>query len=174
MMKIGLQKGTVQVVPYNEEWKALYEHERALIQGILGTLVVDIQHVGSTSVVGMVAKPIIDIAVALESFDDLPVITPMLEKMGWNYRGSVSGAEGQDHLFVKESAPLFRTHHLHVNEYGNDEWNGYLRLREILRTDASARQRYANLKRDGQRKYPNDRKSYTASKEEFIRSLLES
>jgi putative hydrolase of the HAD superfamily len=169
---LGLKKGTVRVIPYQKFWRSAYESEAACIRDALGALAVDVQHVGSTAVPGLTAKPIIDIAVALRTFKDLPAAVTALEELGWDSRGLVSGTGEQDHLLVKESAPLFRTHHLHINEYRNSEWNGYLKLRKILRTDAIARQNYSEIKKRGENLYADDRRKYTTSKAEFIRTQL--
>ncbi len=109
---VGLKRGTVQVAAYDPGWPALFEQERRVLHEHIGHLVLDIQHVGSTAVPGLDAKPIIDIAVAVASAAVIPQCRQPLGALGYIDRGDA----GQDggYLFVKESAPEVRTHHLHA------------------------------------------------------------
>ena len=109
---IGLEKGTVQVVPYHASWQDVFAQERRLLQEHIGGHVLDIQHVGSTAVPGLAAKPIIDIVVAVASSAEIARCRQPLRDLGYIDRGD-SGTEG-GYLFVRESAPLVRTHHLHM------------------------------------------------------------
>jgi len=168
---IGLKRGTVQVVAYREEWSDLFEQERRVLHRHIGHLVLDIQHVGSTAVPGLVAKPILDIAVAVASLAVIPQCRPPLCALGYIDRG----AAGQDggYLFVKESVPDIRTHHLHLVVRDDRQWNNYLLFRDLLSTNEILRTRYARLKHALQQQFAQDRKGYTAAKQEFIRDLLQ-
>ncbi len=167
---IGLKKGTVQVVAYDPGWPGLFEQERRVLHEHIGQLVLDIQHVGSTAVPGLDAKPIIDIAVAVASAAVIPQCRQPLAALGYIDRGDA----GQDggYLFVKESAPDIRTHHLHVVAIDDPQWRNYLLLRDRLRADETVRTRYAQLKRALQQQFAQDRKGYTAAKHDFIRGVL--
>src|SRR5215204_4418557 len=111
---IGLKKGTVQVIPHHASWRDAFEQERRVLYELIGGHVLDIQHVGSTAVPGLDAKPIIDSAVAVASTAQIAQRRrPLrLKDLGYVDRGD-SGTEG-GYLFVKESAPEVRTHHLHM------------------------------------------------------------
>ena len=167
---IGLRKGTVTVVYHNPEWNRLFEQERRLLWKTIGNIVVDIQHVGSTAVVGLQAKPILDIAVAVTSQRVVPACVPPLLRIGYIDRGD-KGRDG-GHLFVKESAPEVRTHHLHLVPVDDPQWRDYMRFRDILRADEELRASYSALKSGLQKRFPLDRESYTAAKKEFIRDVL--
>jgi len=167
---IGLKRGTVQVVAYHADWYDLFEQERRVLHQHIGHLVLDIQHVGSTAVPGLDAKPIIDIAVAVTSVVVIPQCKPLLCAFGYLDRGD-AGTEG-GYLFVKGSAPDVRTHHLHLVARDDPQWGNYLRLRDLLRADETLRTRYARLKNTLQQQFAEDRKGYTAAKQEFIRGLL--
>ncbi|NOT55734.1 MAG: GrpB family protein [Deltaproteobacteria bacterium] len=167
---LGLKKGTVQVVPYHPEWSTLFSHERCVLSHCLGNLVSDIQHVGSTAVPGLAAKPIIDIAVAVTSLAVIPLCRQPLGALGYIDRGD-AGTEG-GYLFVKESTPNVRTHHIHVVTQDDPQWNNYLRFRDLLRADDALRTTYAELKYALLIRFAQDRKAYTAAKEEFLHSVF--
>jgi len=168
---IGLKRGSVQVFAYHPAWYDLFEQERRILQQCIGHLVLDIQHVGSTAVPGLDAKPIIDIAVAIASVAVIPQCRQPLCSLGYIDRGD--GGRDGGYLFVKESAPDVRTHHLHLVAIDDPQWGNYLRFRDMLSADEILRTRYATLKKALQEKFSQDRKAYTAAKQEFIRSILQ-
>ena len=105
---IGLEKGIVRVVPHHPSWHDVFEQERHVLQEHIGGHVLDIQHVGSTAVPGLDAKPIIDIAIAVASTAKIAHCRQPLSDLSSIDRGD-SGTEG-GYLFVKDSAPEVRTH----------------------------------------------------------------
>jgi GrpB-like predicted nucleotidyltransferase (UPF0157 family) len=136
----------------------------------IGHLVLDIQHVGSTAVPGLAAKPIIDIAVAVASLVDVQRCRPLLIALGYLDRGD-AGREG-GYVFVKERVPEVRTHHLHMVTIDDPQWANYLSFRDRLRADAALRKEYAALKWKLQERFACDRQGYTAAKDAFIRRVL--
>jgi GrpB-like predicted nucleotidyltransferase (UPF0157 family) len=128
--------------------------------------------VGSTAVPDLDAKPILDIALALPSTEDVPRLQRPLGEPGYGYRGDAGGEGG--HLFVKESAPAIRTHHLHVVAVDDPQWRERLLVRDKLRADEALRARYAELKKALQERFGEDRRGYTEAKNEFIRGLVPS
>ena len=169
---IGLRRDTVQIVAYHADWHDLFEQERRVLHQHLKSLVLDIQHVGSTAVPGLDAKPILDIAVAVASVAVIPQCRPPLCGLGYLDRGDM-GRDGGGYLFVKEAAPEVRTHHLHLVALDDPQWGNYLRFRDVLRADATLRTRYATLKKALQERFSQDRKAYTAAKHAFIRAILQ-
>jgi GrpB-like predicted nucleotidyltransferase (UPF0157 family) len=167
---IGLKRGTVQVVPYRADWPNSFEQERRVLREHIGRHVLDIQHVGSTAVPGLDAKPIIDIAVGLASLSVIPRCRQPLCGLGYIDRGD-SGTDG-GYLFVKESAPEVRTHHLHMVTMDDPQWSNYLRFRDMLRADDDLRTRYSELKNRLQEQVAQDRTAYTKAKQDFFRGLL--
>jgi GrpB-like predicted nucleotidyltransferase (UPF0157 family) len=167
---LGLKRDTVRVVAHRAEWQELYEEERRALLVRVGHLAVEVRHVGSTAVPGLDAKPIIDIALAVRSTQDVPRLVGPLGDLGYIYRGD-AGSDG-GHLFVKESAPDIRTHHLHVVAADDPQWREWLLLRDKLRADEALRARYAGLKRALQERFVEDRRVYTEAKNEFIRDLV--
>ena len=167
---IGLRRHTVRLVAHRREWHVLFESERRALLERVGHLAVDVQHVGSTAVPGLDAKPIIDIALAVRSARDIPRLVGPLGELGYIYRGD-AGSDG-GHLFVKESAPDVRTHHLHVVSVDDAQWHEWVLFRDKLRADEALRARYAGLKKVLKERYAEDRKGYTEAKNEFVRGLM--
>jgi len=161
----------VRVVSHQERWQEAFEDERRLLAEHLGALAIDVQHVGSTAVPGLEAKPVIDIAVALDGPSDLDECRKRLCGLGYLDRGD-SGADG-GYLFVKEREPNVRTHHLHVVTIDDPQWGAYLRFRDTLRANANLRDRYAALKQTLAAQFPEDRVGYTNGKASFIRHVLD-
>ena len=167
---IGLEKGTVRIVPHQRSWHDAFEQERRVLQEHIGDHVVEIQHVGSTAVPGLNAKPIIDIASAVAAPAVIPACRPQLQNLGYMDRGD-AGTEG-GYLFVKECSPEVRTHYLHVVAIDDPQWRNYLRFRDILRADDRVRARHGALKQTLLLQCSQDRKAYTDGKNDFIRGVL--
>src|SRR5678815_3715102 len=106
---IGLERHTVRLVEHDREWASLFAVEEARLRERIGDLVADIQHVGSTAVPGLVAKPILDIAVAVASREKIALVVGRLRDLGYIDRGD-AGSEG-GYLLVSESKPGVRTAH---------------------------------------------------------------
>ena len=167
---LGLKKGLVQLSDYNPEWTKLYDEERHYINSHIGDLALDIQHIGSTSVPGLKAKPIIDIAIKVKSSSKVQICAKILTEAGFISRGDTEGQGG--YLLVKEKAPLIRTHHIHIVSLKDPQWRNYLVFRELLKEKKDLREKYLQLKQDLQERFPFDRKQYTATKSQFIQNLL--
>jgi GrpB-like predicted nucleotidyltransferase (UPF0157 family) len=168
---LGLRRGWVELVDHQVEWAVDFQRQREALFRVVGHLLVDVQHVGSTAVPELVAKPIIDIAAAVRTPADLPEFAILSGGEGWLDRGD-KGPEGGYRLFVKESASAIRTHHLHVVPHTVPGWAEYTRFRDALIRDARLRTEYGSLKRGLQARFREDRVSYTAAKTEFIRKVL--
>src|SRR5687767_7802510 len=112
---LGLLYGTVELAPYSPEWPRLFEIEARRLRKAFAHLDYEIEHVGSTAVPGLSAKPIIDIAIGVRGLEATEHVIKVLEELGYIYRGD-GGAESGGHILVLQSAPLIRTHHVHVVE----------------------------------------------------------
>lgn len=167
---IGLERGTVRVVDHDPGWFVAAARVCHEVRSHCGEFLVDIQHVGSTSVRGLPAKPVIDITAGVVS--DCPIdFAQRLAGEGFQYRRDKSDAGG--HLFVTESAPNVRTVHLYVVEHAGSQWRGYVSFRDILRKTSSIRKQYAELKCQLASEHSEDRTAYTSGKSAFIRMVLE-
>jgi GrpB-like predicted nucleotidyltransferase (UPF0157 family) len=154
----------VKVVPYDAAWPDRYAAEAARIRGAVGQFVDDIQHIGSTAVPGMAAKPIIDIGVALKDVGAVDALTPRLEGLGYVYRGLLLGIEG--HHFFRRGDP--REYFLHVFEHGSVMWRERLAFRDYLIGHPEVAAQYGQLKRRLAARYADDREGYTARKAAFV------
>lgn len=167
---IGLKQGEVSLAEPSREWPLLFGREHRLLAHALGDLARAIEHVGSTAVGALPAKPIIDIAVAVQAGDTVARVIPRLEQAGYVYHGEAAFPGG--HLFVRESASGLRTHHVHVVPLDDPQWRSWLRFRDFLKTDRELRRRYTRLKRELKSRFPSDRRSYTLGKTRFIEDAL--
>jgi len=167
---IGLKRGVVELKPYNSQWKEFYRKESELISSTISDYLVDIQHIGSTAIPGIIAKPIIDIAVAINSLENIEKIIGPLSEIGFIYRGE-QGIPDR-HMFVKGGEEL-RTHHMHVMHKSHYEWKKHILFRDYLMNHPKEVKKYSELKRRLEKQFKHDRESYTESKSEFIEGILE-
>lgn len=167
--KIGLKRGTVILEKHHQEWSEAFEAENESLKNLLGDLALDIQHVGSTSVPGLVAKPIIDMLMAVKSLEEVQSIRPLLENAGYEYREN--GSDQDQVLFVKGPEEL-RTHYLHITKLGSSVWKNDLAFRDYLRSHPEAVAEYEKLKKELASKHADNRTEYTTGKDAFIKSIL--
>jgi GrpB-like predicted nucleotidyltransferase (UPF0157 family) len=164
---------SIKLEPHNPGWAKDFELERKRILAALGHvtqggILEQVHHMGSTSVPGLKAKPVIDMLLEVFPLPKPEVGIPALEKLGYEYRGQ-AGIPGR--LFFRNNP---RTRHLHVVEAGTNEFTrDHLLFRDYLRANLGARQRYENLKLELAQKYQFDREAYTTGKTELIQQLLE-
>jgi len=167
---IGLEWGVVRLVEHRREWADYYLAESERIRMCAAELIIDVQHVGSTAVPGMVAKPILDIAIAAPDKARIEMVVGRLAADGYVDRGD-QGASG-GHLLVREIGPNVRTCHIHIVEVNDPQWRNYIAFRDILRHEPAVRSAYEALKKDLAARFPEDRESYTAGKDAFVRDVL--
>ena len=167
---LGLRWGEVLLAEPDDQWAAMFARERRSLAEALGGLARAIEHVGSTAVDALPAKPIIDIAVAVGAEEAVPTVIERLEAIGYIHRPDAAFHGG--HLLVRESAPGVRTHHLHVVTEDDPQWRSWIRFRDFLAADRELRARYTRLKRELKCRFPSDRRSYTLAKTRFIEGIL--
>jgi GrpB-like predicted nucleotidyltransferase (UPF0157 family) len=166
---LGLSRGTVRVVPYQREWAALFAREAALLRTLLGASALAFEHIGSTAIEGMDAKPIIDLMVAVESLNAAEVWIPELEAVGYEFRPDTGVP---DRLFFAKGPRRLRTHHLSLAEPTSEFYVQKLLFRDFLRRHADAREEYRALKGRLSRAHPEDRAAYTEGKRAFVERVL--
>jgi GrpB-like predicted nucleotidyltransferase (UPF0157 family) len=167
---IGLKQGVVKLRPYDECWKSYALKAMAELKAIFGSEALGIQHVGSTSVHGLIAKPIIDIAVGVEDLSVVAGFIPGLEEAGFIHNPANDNA-CQVFFSCGDFKADIRTHHIHVVVFNGSEWNNYLKFRDALNADAQKRSEYRALKMKLADEYPNDRDAYTEGKADFIQRV---
>jgi len=160
----------ITVVDYDPAWPAIFERLHLRIADALGSLAVRIEHMGSTSVPGLAAKPIIDIDTVIRVASDLPAAIERLEAIGYSHRGEIKGGPPGCEAF--DRPPDDPVHHLFVCPLGSDQFLKHLAFRDYLRTHPEARAEYVALKRSLAVRFSHDRIGYTESKTEFILRIL--
>lgn len=134
----------VTLLPYDADWKLQFGQEAGLVRDALGEALLAIHHIGSTSVPGLLAKPLIDMLFVFRSVEAVEHRTPTLAKLGYEARGEY-GIAGRQY-FVKRDASGESTHHLHGYQQGSPHITRHLAFRDLLRTDPSTAAQYAALK----------------------------
>lgn len=155
------------VVNYDPEWPSKYVRERQRIAGILKDNCLAVYHIGSTSVPGLAAKPVIDIMAVVRSLEEADCAAEKFAEIGYEYLGEF-GIEGRRYL---RKGGDERTHQIHI--FRADDWNNigrHLAFRDFLRTHKKERDKYAKIKKDLAQKFPYDIDGYCDGKENFVRA----
>jgi len=164
----------VIIVSYDPRWPIFYEEEKRRILGAIGHKVLAIEHIGSTAVPGLGAKPIIDIMAGVHQFADAEECLPLLQPLGyddvtntqlenpeWYYcLGKGKGSQGE------------HTYHLHLVKFMSEHWEKHLLSRDFLRTHLEVAQQYYELKKKLAAKHGTNREAYTEAKTSFIESVI--
>lgn len=159
----------IEVLPYSAAWPAVFAAEELVLRTVLKPwLVADIEHIGSTAVVGLSAKPVIDIMAPVQDLaSSIGAIAAAqsIDYCHYPYKPD------QMHWFCKPS-PAWRTHHLHLIPWNSQLWRERLAFRDALRNSSSLAHQYECLKLELAARYPLDREAYTEAKSPFIESVL--
>ena len=158
----------VIVLPYDPQWALEFEKLRAFLSSVCGPLIVEIHHVGSTSVEGLSAKPILDVDVEIRSLDDYEAIKAKLADVGYCHEGDL-GITGREAF--KYDHGDFMAHHLYVCTSDADELKRHLAFRDHLRTHGQDRDTYALIKLNAALAHPFDIDAYMQDKNEIIQTL---
>jgi GrpB-like predicted nucleotidyltransferase (UPF0157 family) len=168
-MRLGIpRQGTVRLAAYSPTWAEEFLLERSRIVSALGDRLLGIEHVGSTAIPGICAKPIIDVACGVVSLEAVDALVAPMAGIGYDFPGDV-GIVGE-RIFGRGAE--IRTHLVHVVRYGGTEWRNYLSFRDALRADPELAHQYDELKSSLAAKYPEDRASYNVGKMAFIEGVL--
>ena len=153
---------------YDTSWPDAFSKLAASVNAALGSLVVTIEHIGSTAVPGLAAKPIIDLDVVLGSPADLPEGIRLLARIGYVHEGDL-GIAGREAFRSPRGEP---PHHLYVLAAEAEELRRHLAFRDALRGDNDLRDAYVTLKRSLAKAYKDDRSAYTGAKSAFISEIF--
>jgi GrpB-like predicted nucleotidyltransferase (UPF0157 family) len=166
-----MSEAPIHVVPYDPSWVAQFEREKAALKKLLAPWRRGpIEHVGSTAIPSLCAKPVIDIMVGVTSLGQSEPAKAALREAGYQYAEYKTDVM---HWFCKPSFAM-RTHHLHLIPYGAPLWHDRLKFRDVLRANPALAADYAALKLDLARKFEFDREAYTEAKSPFIARILSS
>ncbi|MEK4667515.1 GrpB family protein [Niallia sp. FSL R7-0271] len=177
MSKNNKAQSGIEIKDYDEKWEESFGLIKHVIKSALGDLILYVEHVGSTAVRGLGAKPILDIDIVIEDYRILPAVVKGLEEIGyyhqqeWSFEGRE--AFGRRDCFVPwdNHCTDWLEHHLYVCDKGSEELARHLAFRNYLRKNAEAAAEYTKLKKDLART-AKDRQAYTNGKTEFIRDIL--
>ncbi|HEY6621957.1 MAG TPA: GrpB family protein [Steroidobacteraceae bacterium] len=158
----------VLIEDYDPAWPNVFSILAARAMAALGSLAVAVEHIGSTAVPGLAAKPIIDLDVVIAVPSDLAEAIQRLGNLGYVHEGEI-GITGREAFRPPPDMP---PHHLYVLSAGADELRRHLAFRDALRANSDLRNRYGALKRSLAEAHRNDRCSYTKAKAAFIASVV--
>ena len=168
----------VEIREHDPQWSTQFQELQTVLSAALGTSALRIEHVGSTAVVGLPAKPILDIDIVIDSPEHLPTIVAELGKLGYLHQGD-KGIPGREAFGRTDSrTPCSGTprswpqHHLYVCAKDSDELARHWAFRDYLRAHPSTASAYATLKRSLAAQSSGDREAYTDGKAEFVREVL--
>jgi GrpB-like predicted nucleotidyltransferase (UPF0157 family) len=162
----NLREG-VELRPYDPRWPELFAAEQAQLAAALGRRALAIEHIGSTAVPGLSAKPVIDILVTVADLAEAVDCLPALQALGYAF---IDYPQNTDRRFFRKGLP--RTHHLHIVAAGSASHRDHLAFRDALRRDPALCAEYEALKHELAARYPHDRAKYSESKTAFIQRVL--
>jgi GrpB-like predicted nucleotidyltransferase (UPF0157 family) len=164
---LGLESGIVRLVDYDERWPFLFAAEARRIRDQCGTLALRLEHIGGTSIPGMCAKPVLDIAAGRPAETTLEDYVVALERAGYVYRGE-RGVPGRE--YFRRGQP--RAYHVHLVEAAGALWSDYIVFRDYLRADAEAARQFAAQKRALAARFARDREAYMNAKGPHVAEIL--
>ena len=168
---LGLEHGVVRLAPPDARWLVAGAAECERLRGVLGAECVGAEHVGSTAVAGLAAKPILDLAVATGNALDRPELDARLAAAQYHF--VLDGGHEGGLLFTRSTGDTVFVH-LHVVRADDPQWRAYLAFRDALAQSGELRAQYATLKSELATRYRDDRQAYTDAKSAFIRQVLDS
>lgn len=179
-MPLGILRHSAVVEPYDPEWPVLFEEERRHIMNAVGHIVAGVHHVGSTSIPGMPAKPILDIAVLIHKFEDGERCIEPLESIGYFHKGVDEIDIPGDRFFLRGHPPQgscsdgeeIRTHVLHMYTLDSPIRRNHFAFRDYLIAHPGLAAEYAQLKLALAAKHSDDRASYSTGKRSFIEDVI--
>ncbi len=166
---MALKRGIVELAEYNSNWKNEYEKEEKLLKKVLGDRIIEIHHVGSTSIEGLKAKPVIDILVVINSLDEIIEIEKMLKFYNYENRGQQGVL---DRYFFAKGPEYARSHYIHFVEPNSKTYYNQVYFKKYLIEHPAYIKKYCDLKQELAEKYAGERPKYTAGKNEFITSII--
>lgn len=166
---LGMARGTIELREWDPRWPELFRTLELELRALLGDRVLDIHHVGSTSVVGLVAKPILDVLVAVPELEASIALFPDLAQLGFEVG---PGDDLPDRHYFRKGTDRARTHHLSLAEPGSQCFLNQTIFRDALRENPELAASYGSLKRELAHRHPTDSLAYLNGKTEFVIQVL--
>jgi GrpB-like predicted nucleotidyltransferase (UPF0157 family) len=164
-----MQTKKIVVLPYDAKWASDFQKIKVELEEAIGELIVSIEHVGSTSVIGMSAKPCIDLDVVIADSSLLPAVISGLASIGYAHEGDL-GIKGRE-AFKYTDKPHLQSHHLYVCPQDSEELHRHLTFRDYLKSHPEAVAVYSQVKETAARLYPDSMDKYMAYKSSCIEEL---
>jgi GrpB-like predicted nucleotidyltransferase (UPF0157 family) len=162
----------IELHEYDPSWPARFAQERDRLVALFPDTFIGVEHIGSTAIPGLPAKPVIDILAGVASMGVAESLADPLCQSGYTTSAEFN-ASLLDRKWFMRWHDGHRTHHLHVVVHGSSVWQDHIRFRNVLRAQPDAARRYAQLKSQLSAKHALDREAYTEAKAEFVRSVLQ-
>ncbi|WP_413381918.1 GrpB family protein [Alkalihalobacillus sp. 1P02AB] len=170
---IGINKGEVKLVAHSTDWSTIFNEEKKLLHSLIGEHIQDIQHIGSTAINGIAAKPLIDIVVGVQTMADVEQFdTEKLKAIGYYHLHRVKLDKKEVFAKFSNLETLTKTHILHIVEYQDEWWNQHIFFRDFLNRHPEVAKEYETLKKTLAFKYPNNERAYTDEKKAFVDDVL--
>ena len=168
----NVTKAPIEVFDHDPRWPKMFDREKTLILKALGNKAVGVEHIGSTAVPGLGAKPIIDIMVGVRLLSDAKRCIRPLESIGYEYVPEYEDSIPERRYFRKGPNEPNKHYHLHMVEYDGEFWKRYLLFRDYLRKHSKTASEYFRLKKQLAVKYRLNREGYTEAKTSFVTSIV--
>ncbi|CDF12196.1 putative uncharacterized protein [Mycoplasma sp. CAG:776] len=166
---MALKRGIVELVDYDSNWDNEYRKEEELLRRVLKNRIKEIHHIGSTSIPGLKAKPIIDILIVIDSLNEISEIEEILKKYNYENRGQHGVS---DRYFFAKGSEEARSHYLHFVEPKSDTYYNQVYFKKYLLEHPKYLKEYCELKEKLALKYANERPKYTKGKNDFITNIV--
>ena len=167
----GSPKGKLVLCKYDPVWPAEFEKEKQRICGALNAYPIQVDHIGSTSIPGMFAKPIIDLSLAIEKIGDKNPIVEALKKIGYDFRG-LNNDRDPEHWYLSFTKDGMRYYQIHLTTLTSIDFADHLKFRDVLRSHPELRVDYVRLKHEWAEKTNWDKLAYSLAKDGFVKKVL--
>ena len=164
-----MKTAKVEVLTYDRAWKTEFEKIKAELESALGDFIIGIEHVGSTAVEGMSAKPCIDIDVIIKDYEIFDSVVRRLNAIGYIHEGDLGIRDRE--AFKYSNKPQLMKHHLYVCPQYSEELHRHITFRDFLRSDPEAVKKYSLIKQEAARLFPDDIDKYIQYKSPCIHEL---
>jgi len=167
---LGLKRGAVELSEYDSLWHEEFLLEKKSLEEALESKMLKVEHIGSTAVPNIKAKPVLDLMVGVPSLEKWEEFKEPLKKLGYEFRKDFK--DSLEHILFVKGPEENRTHYLKLTEITSNFWKEHLLFRDLLVNNPELRKEYENIKESLLKKYPNDRGLYSEGKKEFIEKAL--
>lgn len=176
-MVLGLERGKAMLVEHNPEWEKNAYDTIQRLWSILSSIAIEIQHIGSTSIRHIKAKPVIDIVVSVQNFEEVLNLTSTLEKEGFMFVGWDNKEEGQPAFQCGEYDPKEKnmqllTHYIHFVIAGSQNWKNYINFRDYMNAFPTAALEYEKIKLRLSKENRNDYNNYFKGKQKYLEEII--